>query len=798
MRWRDLKIAHRLALGLALIMAIAGAATLSVLVKNYQTESDVASFANSYERTVLLKKMGDVFHDNMYSVAELFVSDDPSAMQKLTGSIQQNQKTNDASVAALKDQLSTPEEKTSFEAFLVNRHAYLDARSEVLSNLKLGQRDLARQILNDRFRKAAGVYRDVLNQMVESTRADASRAMQHVQDAAAASRIAILAGSAIAFVVACCVGLLIGRSIAVPTAYAVTIAEAISRGQFDSAIPTDRNDEIGKLLKAMRQMQEDLRQCSIRDVQAMYAMTSVKQALDVASTSVMMLDDQGKIQYANQAFFRGLAAAEGDFRRAGLRVDAAGMIGQTLAIFGGSTQPMFAALVGSATSARQQAVWGARTFDITATPICTAGDRIGTVLEWSDKTAELAAQSQVAELVAAAARGEFSLRVDVEHQEGFLLQLGRGVNQLMDTSTSGLSEISRILGALAKGDLTQEIHQDYEGTFGRLKDDANQTVAQLRFTVEDIRGATEAINTAAREIAQGNNDLSGRTESQAASLEETASAMEQLTATVRQNADNARQANQLAIGASDIAAKGGAVVTRVVDTMDSITQSSRRITEILGVIDGIAFQTNILALNAAVEAARAGEQGRGFAVVAAEVRALAQRSAEAAREIKGLIAHSVVTVDNGTKLVGEAGQTMDEIMLAVKRVTDIMGEITAATTEQSAGIQQINQAIVQMDEATQQNAALVEEAAAAASSMEEQARKLADTVMVFRIGADELDRRPALAVPRSEARARPARETSQKLQKLQKLQTPRGSARAGRAASALALAETSADAWEEF
>jgi methyl-accepting chemotaxis protein len=241
------------------------------------------------------------------------------------------------------------------------------------------------------------------------------------------------------------------------------------------------------------------------------------------------------------------------------------------------------------------------------------------------------------------------------------------------------------------------------------------------------------ISTAASEIASGNQDLSQRTEEQASSLEETASSMEELTSTVKQNADNARQANQLAAGASEVAVKGGAVVGQVVQTMSSINESSKKIVDIISVIDGIAFQTNILALNAAVEAARAGEQGRGFAVVATEVRTLAQRSAAAAKEIKELISDSVSKVEDGTRLVDEAGSTMDEIVSAVKRVTDIMAEISAASQEQSSGIEQVNQAVTQMDEVTQQNAALVEEAAAAAESMQEQAHELTQVVGTFKL-----------------------------------------------------------------
>ncbi|WP_194713070.1 methyl-accepting chemotaxis protein [Noviherbaspirillum soli] len=299
--------------------------------------------------------------------------------------------------------------------------------------------------------------------------------------------------------------------------------------------------------------------------------------------------------------------------------------------------------------------------------------------------------------------------------------------------TQPINEAVRVAKTVAAGDLTSHISVTSTDETGQLLQALKEMNASLVTIVGEVRGGTDTIATASRQIAAGNLDLSSRTEEQASSLEETAASMEELTSTVRQNADNARQANQLALSASDVAIKGGAVVSEVVSTMDSINASAKKIVDIIGVIDGIAFQTNILALNAAVEAARAGEQGRGFAVVATEVRSLAQRSAAAAKEIKGLIDDSVEKVEAGTKLVGEAGTTMEEVVTSVKRMTDIMGEITSASQEQSAGIEQVNQAIAQMDQVTQQNAALVEEAAAAADSLQEQAGSLAQSVSVFQL-----------------------------------------------------------------
>ncbi|ONN64445.1 methyl-accepting chemotaxis protein [Herbaspirillum sp. VT-16-41] len=318
----------------------------------------------------------------------------------------------------------------------------------------------------------------------------------------------------------------------------------------------------------------------------------------------------------------------------------------------------------------------------------------------------------------------------------------------------------RHFDAIASGDLTQPVHVHSKNEMGQLLNGLSRMQESLTRTVRAVRGGSDAIATATREIASGNLDLSSRTEQQAASLEETASSMEELTSTVKHNADNARQATTLAVNASTIAADGNAVVSRVVQTMEEIRESSSRITDIVSIIDGIAFQTNILALNAAVEAARAGEQGRGFAVVATEVRALAQRSSSAAKEIKELIMHSEERVQAGSQLVGQAGETMNDVIQAVQRVTDIMSEISAASNEQSAGIDQVSRAVTQMDEATQQNAALVEQASAAAKSLEQQAQSLMQEVAIFRVGGAAMA--PAVAAAPVRA-AQPATKSAPRM-----------------------------------
>ncbi|MGZ5043629.1 MAG: methyl-accepting chemotaxis protein, partial [Methylobacter sp.] len=462
----------------------------------------------------------------------------------------------------------------------------------------------------------------------------------------------------------------------------------------------------------------------------------VKIALDNVSTGVMIADNDRHIIYANQEVINILAKAEAEtgLHSGGPGVAIDRLVGAHLDDFHAHPShqaDLLAALSGPHEASMQL---GGRSMVVIANPVVNAqGQRLGTVAEWRDRTDEVSAENEVARIVEAAAQGDFSLRLALDGKEGFLRQLGEDINRLMQTSEAGLHDVVRVLNALSRGDLTETIRNDYAGLFGQLKEDANTTVQKLKAVISQIQAATAGINTGAKEIASGNNDLSHRTEQQAASLQQTAASMEELTSTVQHNAQNAQHANQLAAEASFIAGQGVAVVGQVVLTMADINESSRKIGDIISVIDDIAFQTNILALNAAVEAARAGEQGRGFAVVAVEVRNLAQRAATAAGEIKDLITDSLSKVSGGSQLVAQAGQTMEEIVSSVQGVTDMMSEITAASSEQSAGIEQVGQAITQMDDVTQQNAALVEQAAAAAESLEEQAQALVATVSGFKV-----------------------------------------------------------------
>jgi len=523
-----------------------------------------------------------------------------------------------------------------------------------------------------------------------------------------------------------------------------------------------------------------------KEVAAENELSRILGALETTTTNVMIADTERKIIYMNKSVETMLRVAEADLRSVLPHFSVDKIVGSNIDVFHKNPMHQMKLLENLTTTYTSNIVVGKRHFRLVANPIFSkTGTRLGSVVEWLDRTLEVAVETEVNKIVEAAAAGNFNERITTEGKEGFFLKLAEGLNSLVTTADKGLNDVARVLGAVAKGDLTERIEADYSGTFGDLKNYCNETTESLSKMLSDIRSAADMIFTASSEIAQGNADLSSRTEQQAANLEETASSMEEITSTVKLNADNAKQANVLAEQASTVAIDGGALIQQVVSTMNAINESARKISDIIGVIDGIAFQTNILALNAAVEAARAGDQGRGFAVVASEVRTLAQRSANAAKDIKALISDSVQKIDSGNQLVGKSGDTMKEIVSSIKRVNDIMAEIAAASAEQSTGIEEVSTAVSQMDEMTQQNAALVEQAAAAAESLQAQADQLTRNVAQFRLDESQVETAPAQRFPASRPAAKvPAKAQVKKAPATKKKLTPPNS--------------SADDEWEQF
>jgi methyl-accepting chemotaxis protein len=467
--------------------------------------------------------------------------------------------------------------------------------------------------------------------------------------------------------------IVVSRSLTKPLNRAVEVFGSISTGHYDSQIDTGSTDEAGQVLRALDEMQGKLR-TQIETERAVAAEnTRIRQALDKASTSVVLADEKHQIIYVNDIAQASFTRNAQEIRSTLPNFDATRLRGSGLESLSPDPATQRRVLDNLTGADVQERVLGDFTFRTVTNPVIgERGERLGTVMEWAQRTQEVRVEKELQTMLSAINAGNLGKRIDLAGKNGFFEAMSRGINQLADNITA---------------------------------------------TVSMVKSAAAEIHRGAEEISAGNSNLSLRTEEQAASLEETASSMEEMTTTVKQNADNAGQANQLALAARDQAEQGGMVVGKAVQAMSGINDSARKIADIISVIDEIAFQTNLLALNAAVEAARAGEQGRGFAVVASEVRNLAGRSATAAKEIKDLIQDSVKKVSDGSLLVTQSGQTLEQIVTSVKKVSDIVAEIAAASREQSLGIEQVGRAVMQMDELTQQNAALVEQATAASQGM---------------------------------------------------------------------------------
>ncbi|PPK71722.1 methyl-accepting chemotaxis protein [Methylobacter tundripaludum] len=615
-------------------------------------------------------------------------------------------------------------------AYLPAQAFYNEADQQFLPSIQTGDRDSARTSLL-KMRRAYEQHRTVIDQVARLAATRNTEDEAQARNTTSGYRIVLIGIFVISVALGVVLTVLTSRGILRSLKTIQQVAGAIAKGDLNSSIDIHQKDEIGELLRSMKTMQDSIN-VFVADLDNMakkHAEGWVKEQLDASKfsgTYSKMAHEVNELIQSRIAINRRLINIVNQYAKGDFSMDMDVLPGETIVI---------------------------------------------TEIMDNAKKTFLGVNNEIKMLAETGAKGDFSKRSDADKFEFMFKGILTNLNNLMETCDVGFNDILRIAGALAQGDLTRTIDKNYPGTFGEAITGMNTLVESLTNMVRDIQDSTDSINTAAKEIASGNNDLSHRTEEQAASLEQTAASMEQLTSAVQHNAANAEHANQLAVDASGIAGKGVEVVGQVVATMNGIDQSSRKIGDIISVIDDIAFQTNILALNAAVEAARAGEQGRGFAVVAVEVRNLAQRAATAAGEIKRLIGDSVDKVADGSKLVTQAGRTMEEIVDSIREVTVMMAEITAASAEQSSGIKQVNQAITQMDDVTQQNAALVEQAAASAESLEEQAQNLALIVSGFKIADSSRNASSSFHAAPAPKKTAPARTSIVKnppvLQKLQ-------------------------------
>lgn len=588
----------------------------------------------------------------------------------------------------------SPQEKELAKQFEVDRQRFRDeALVPAMKLLRNKEIDAAREIIRVRFAALAQPVTDGLAALtklqVDEAKFEYEQAMSRYESIRQATIAAVIAG----LVIALWLGTILFRAIIHPLTEAQSVARKIAAGNFTSVIEIEHNDEAGEMLASLAQMQNNIKSF-------IAAHESVAQKHSYGFISEQMNPSQFSGSYAKLAH------------------DTNQLLNSHIAVY----QQMMEIV----------SQYARGNFDINMERLPGEKAKISTAMD-SIKNTMLSFNSELSQLAEAGAKGDFSKRIDVKCYEFMFKKIAEDLNKFNESCEMSVHDILRVSNALAAGDLTQTITKNYPGLFGETQKSLNTTITNLANLIRQLKEAAKTIDSASKDIAAGNTNLSQRTEEQSVSLGETYQSMEELTSTVKQNSDNAQHANRLAAGASEIATKGGEVVERVVQTMSTITESSKKIVDIISVIDGIAFQTNILALNAAVEAARAGEQGRGFAVVATEVRNLAQRSAGAAKEIKELINDSVVNVEGGSRLVDEAGATMNEIVDAVKRVSDIIGEISVASQEQSTGIEQVSRTMAEMDELTQKNVVLVEQAATAAESMEEQALMLSEEINIFRL-----------------------------------------------------------------
>ncbi len=525
------------------------------------------------------------------------------------------------------------------------------------------------------------------------------------------------------------------RFIVNPINQAVDYTKQVAEGNLKEELQISAKDELGRLAKSLQVMVGGLRKADADKVRMVQISTMVEQA----GINMLLCDSDFKLVFLNAASRKALKALE---HLLPCRVDE--IVGQSIDIFQKDSRKIRRVLSDPANLPHSaEFTIGDLTLEFTAEAVMSEeSEYIGVSVTWANITDQKNAQKAVERMIALAAKGRLCERINAESFEGFYKTFALGMNRMLDAIQAPLNEAKTVLNSLAEGDLRCEMTGDYQGTFGNIKENLNGMIGKLSQTLSAVRTATETVTMGVTEISSGNDDFAQRTSEQASALQETSASMEQIASTVKQNADNAQQASHLAIAAHGIAEKGGQVTAQTIAAMVEVNKSSKKIVDIISVIDEIAFQTNLLALNAAVEAARAGEHGRGFAVVAAEVRNLAQRSGLAAKEIKSLIHESVHQVTESSALVNESGQTLKEIVQSVKRVTEVMTEISTASQEQSIGISEVNKAIIEMDETTQQNAALVEEAASSSHGINAQGEKLLRQVSFFTFDqvADEIEK----------------------------------------------------------
>ncbi|WP_295970190.1 methyl-accepting chemotaxis protein [uncultured Xanthomonas sp.] len=695
----NLRIGQRLALGFLTIIVLMVLLTVVGIQRVHSIDQRLTAIneVNSVKQRYAINFRGSV-HDRAIALRDVVLLDDAASRQatertidKLAGDYARAAQPLDALLAVSSD----AQEKTILQRIQGIEARTMPLIAQVRRLRDAGDTVQAQALLLQQARPAFVDWLASINAFIDLQEAKNRQAAKEAMATARGFALLMVGCTVLALLLGTLIALLLTRRVVRPLRQALGLAERIGAGDLSSPDTVTTRDEAGQLLRAMQQMQRRLHEVisAQREMAARHDAGAISYRMDAqrfpGEYGRMVADTNALVDAHVQTQLR-ITEVMGRYAIGDLSQDIAHYPGEKAAI----------------TAAMQQVKQNLHAINV-----------------------------QIQTLAEAACAGNFAHRGQPEKFEHAFRTMVENLDTMMATADANLAKFSALLRCIADGDLTVRMSGNFHGVFAAMRDDANSTVHRLTDIVAHIQRTTNSIGFAAEDIASGNQELAKRSEQQAASLEETAASMEELTSTVKQNAEHAQRANQLALGAAGVASEGRDVVGQVVETMDGIQAASRRIADIIAVIDGIAFQTNILALNAAVEAARAGEQGKGFAVVAAEVGTLAHRSAGAAKEIKTLIDDSVQRVAHGATLVHQAGATMDQVVASVQHVTDLMGQISAASHEQANGIAQVNQTIARMDKTTQQNVALVEEASTAARSLEEQSAQLTQAVEVFKVGA---------------------------------------------------------------
>ncbi|UYK80886.1 methyl-accepting chemotaxis protein [Xanthomonas sacchari] len=695
----NLRIGQRLALGFLTIIVLMVLLTVVGIQRVHSIDQRLTAIneVNSVKQRYAINFRGSV-HDRAIALRDVVLLDDAASRQatertidKLAGDYARAAQPLDALLAVSSD----AQEKTILQRIQGIEARTMPLIAQVRRMGDAGDTVQAQALLLQQARPAFVDWLASINAFIDLQEAKNRQAAKEAMATARGFALLMVGCTVLALLLGTLIALLLTRRVVRPLRQALGLAERIGAGDLSSPDTVTTRDEAGQLLRAMQQMQRRLHEVisAQREMAARHDAGAISYRMDAqrfpGEYGRMVADTNALVDAHVQTQLR-ITEVMGRYAIGDLSQDIAHYPGEKAAI----------------TAAMQQVKQNLHAINV-----------------------------QIQTLAEAACAGNFAHRGQPEKFEHAFRTMVENLDTMMATADANLAKFSALLRCIADGDLTVRMSGNFHGVFAAMRDDANSTVHRLTDIVAHIQRTTNSIGFAAEDIASGNQELAKRSEQQAASLEETAASMEELTSTVKQNAEHAQRANQLALGAAGVASEGRDVVGQVVETMDGIQAASRRIADIIAVIDGIAFQTNILALNAAVEAARAGEQGKGFAVVAAEVGTLAHRSAGAAKEIKTLIDDSVQRVAHGATLVHQAGATMDQVVASVQHVTDLMGQISAASHEQANGIAQVNQTIARMDETTQQNVALVEEASTAARALEEQSAQLTQAVEVFKVGA---------------------------------------------------------------